>query len=52
MKRLKIALLVAQADEEYQSEFVSGAMKKALSDAFKAVVKIVLLSDHSNGNFS
>ncbi len=32
MKRLKIALLVAQADEEYQSEFVSGAMKKALSE--------------------
>ncbi len=31
MSRKKIALLVAQADEEYQSDFVRGAMKKAFS---------------------
>lgn len=31
MSRKKIALLVAQADEEYQSDFVGGAMKKAFS---------------------
>ncbi|MCR5292494.1 MAG: hypothetical protein K6E28_06375 [Eubacterium sp.] len=32
MGRLKIALLVAQGDEEYQSDFVRGAMKKAFSE--------------------
>ena len=32
MKRKKIALLAAQADEEYQSEFISGAMKRAFAE--------------------
>ena len=32
MKRKKIALLIAQADEEYQSDFVRGAMKKAFAE--------------------
>ena len=32
MKRRKIALLVAQADEEYQSDFVRGALEKAFSE--------------------
>ena len=31
MKRKKIALLAAQADEEYQSDFIRGAMEKAFS---------------------
>ena len=31
MKRRKLALLVAQADEEYQSDFISGALEKAFS---------------------
>ena len=31
MARCKIALLVAQADEEYQSDFIRGAMEKAFS---------------------
>ena len=32
MKRRKIALLVAQADEEYQSDFVHGALERAFAE--------------------
>ena len=31
MKKKRIALLVAQADEEYQSDFIRGVMEKAFS---------------------
>ncbi|MBR1507568.1 MAG: EAL domain-containing protein [Eubacterium sp.] len=38
MGRRKIALLVAQGDEEYQSDFVRGAMKKAFSEGVDVYV--------------
>ena len=38
MKRKKIALLAAQADEEYQSEFISGAMKRAFAEGIDLYV--------------
>ena len=38
MKKKKIALLAAQADEEYQSEFISGAMKRAFAEGIDLYV--------------
>ena len=38
MEKRKIALLVAQADEEYQSDFVRGAMKKAFANGMDLYV--------------
>ena len=38
MKRKRIALLVAQADEEYQSDFIQGLLKRAYDENFDVYI--------------
>ena len=48
MKRRKIALLVAQADEEYQSDFVRGALEKAFQENVDVYVFSMFIKYQNN----